>query len=62
MNSFRSGVYDSVRRLAGPACARAKLDDLTLEQAVRSLMREMELEDRGMVSHLEWRIDESPAE
>ncbi|MSE19406.1 two-component system sensor histidine kinase UhpB, partial [Pantoea agglomerans] len=30
-----------------------------LEQAVRSLMREMELEDCGIVSHLEWRIDET---
>ncbi|HDY2011136.1 TPA: two-component system sensor histidine kinase UhpB, partial [Escherichia coli] len=36
-----------------------QLDDLTLEQAIRSLMREMELEGRGIVSHLEWRIDES---
>ena len=52
------GVYDSVRRLLGRLRPR-QLDDLTLEQAVRSLMREMELEDRGMVSHLEWRIDES---
>ncbi|HHS9694559.1 TPA: signal transduction histidine-protein kinase/phosphatase UhpB [Klebsiella michiganensis] len=52
------GVYDSVRRLLGRLRPR-QLDDLTLEQAVRSLMREMELEDRGMVSHLAWRIDES---
>lgn len=52
------GVYDSVRRLLGRLRPR-QLDDLTLEQAVRSLMREMELEDRGMVSHLDWQIDES---
>lgn len=51
------GVYDSVRRLLGRLRPR-QLDDLTLEQAVRSLMREMELEDRGIVSHLDWRIDE----
>ncbi len=36
-----------------------QLDNLTLEQAIRSLMREMELEGRGIVSHPEWRIDES---
>ncbi|KAI3490385.1 hypothetical protein L1887_45210 [Cichorium endivia] len=36
-----------------------QLDDLSLEQAVRSLMREMELESRGIVSHLDWRINES---
>src|SRR5690606_7968115 len=52
------GVYDSVRRLLGRLRPR-QLDDLTLEQAVRSLMREMELESRGIVSHLEWHIDES---
>ncbi|KAB2423515.1 two-component system sensor histidine kinase UhpB, partial [Enterobacter hormaechei] len=33
-------------------------DDLSLEQAIRSLMREMELESRGIVSHLDWRINE----
>jgi two-component system sensor histidine kinase UhpB len=37
------GVYDSVRRLLGRLRPR-QLDDLPLEQAVRSLMREMELE------------------
>ena len=52
------GVYDSVRRLLGRLRPR-QLDDLTLEQAIRSLMREMELESRGIVSHLDWRIDES---
>ncbi|MFK3934382.1 signal transduction histidine-protein kinase/phosphatase UhpB [Pantoea agglomerans] len=52
------GVYDSVRRLLGRLRPR-QLDDLSLEQAVRSLMREMELEDCGIVSHLEWRIDET---
>ncbi|MBC2632305.1 two-component system sensor histidine kinase UhpB, partial [Salmonella enterica subsp. enterica serovar Enteritidis] len=52
------GVYDSVRRLLGRLRPR-QLDDLSLEQAVRSLMREMELEDCGIVSHLEWRIDEA---
>ncbi|EOL9107464.1 signal transduction histidine-protein kinase/phosphatase UhpB [Enterobacter hormaechei] len=36
-----------------------QLDDLSLEQAVRSLMREMELESRGIVSHLDWRINEA---
>jgi two-component system sensor histidine kinase UhpB len=51
------GVYDSVRRLLGRLRPR-QLDDLSLEQAVRSLMREMELESRGIVSHLDWRIDE----
>lgn len=53
------GVYDSVRRLLGRLRPR-QLDDLSLEQAVRSLMREMELESRGIVSHLDWRIDERP--
>ncbi len=52
------GVYDAVRRLLGRLRPR-QLDDLTTEQAIRSLMREMELEGRGIVSHLEWRIDES---
>ncbi len=52
------GVYDSVRRLLGRLRPR-QLDDLSLEQAVRSLMREMELESRGIVSHLDWRINES---
>lgn len=52
------GVYDAVRRLLGRLRPR-QLDDLTLEQAIRSLMREMELEGRGIVSHLEWRIEES---
>lgn len=52
------GVYDSVRRLLGRLRPR-QLDDLTLVQAVRSLMREMELESRGIVSHLDWHIDET---
>ncbi len=52
------GVYDSVRRLLGRLRPR-QLDDLPLEQAARSLMREMELEDRGIVSHLDWRINEA---
>ncbi|EBE2988548.1 signal transduction histidine-protein kinase/phosphatase UhpB [Salmonella enterica subsp. enterica serovar Urbana] len=30
-----------------------------LAQAIRSLLREMELESRGIVSHLDWRIDET---
>ncbi|HAI2537050.1 TPA: two-component system sensor histidine kinase UhpB, partial [Escherichia coli] len=42
------GVYDAVRRLLGRLRPR-QLDDLTLEQAIRSLMREMELEGRGIV-------------
>ncbi|MCG8709604.1 signal transduction histidine-protein kinase/phosphatase UhpB [Brenneria sp. 4F2] len=51
------GVYDSVRRLLGRLRPR-QLDDLALEQAVRSLMREMELESYGIVSRLSWKIDE----
>ncbi|MCO7262831.1 signal transduction histidine-protein kinase/phosphatase UhpB [Dickeya zeae] len=51
-------VYDSVRRLMGRLRPR-QLDDLTLEQAVRSLMREMELEEQGIISHLDWHIDEA---
>ncbi len=51
-------VYDSVRRLMGRLRPR-QLDDLTLEQAVRSLLREMELEAYGIVSHLRWQIDET---
>ncbi|MGK3143218.1 signal transduction histidine-protein kinase/phosphatase UhpB [Pantoea sp. C2G6] len=51
------GVYDSVRRLLGRLRPR-QLDDLSLEEAVRSLMREMELEDYGIVTHLDWRINE----
>ncbi|EAZ6965449.1 signal transduction histidine-protein kinase/phosphatase UhpB [Salmonella enterica] len=45
------GVYDAVRRLLGRLRPR-QLDDLTLAQAIRSLLREMELESRGIVSHL----------
>ncbi|TRN88469.1 signal transduction histidine-protein kinase/phosphatase UhpB [Salmonella enterica subsp. enterica] len=52
------GVYDAVRRLLGSLRPR-QLDDLTLAQAIRSLLREMELESRGIVSHLDWRIDET---
>ncbi|MEI6945473.1 two-component system sensor histidine kinase UhpB, partial [Escherichia coli] len=52
------GVYVAVRGLLG-RLRPGLLDDLTLEQAFRSLMREMELEGRGIVSHLEWRIDDS---
>ncbi|MDQ4429826.1 signal transduction histidine-protein kinase/phosphatase UhpB [Yokenella regensburgei] len=52
------GVYDAVRRLLGRLRPR-QLDDLTLGQAVRSMMREMELEGRGIISHLDWRIDET---
>ncbi|PWC15256.1 signal transduction histidine-protein kinase/phosphatase UhpB [Brenneria corticis] len=52
------GVYDSVRRLLGRLRPR-QLDDLSLEQAMRSLLREMELEARGIVSRLSWQIDES---
>jgi two-component system sensor histidine kinase UhpB len=50
------GVYDSVRRLLGRLRPR-QLDDLSLEQAVRSLMREMELESRGL-SAISTGIDE----
>lgn len=52
------GVYDSVRRLLERLRPR-QLDCLTLEQALRSLMREMELEDHGIITHLDWQIDES---
>ncbi|EDF7973719.1 signal transduction histidine-protein kinase/phosphatase UhpB [Salmonella enterica subsp. diarizonae] len=52
------GVYDAVRRLLGRLRPR-QLDDLTLAQAIRSLLREMELESHGIVSHLDWRIDET---
>ncbi|MCL2891988.1 signal transduction histidine-protein kinase/phosphatase UhpB [Brenneria tiliae] len=52
------GVYDSVRRLLGRLRPR-QLDDLSLELAMRSLLREMELEARGIVSRLSWQIDES---
>ncbi|HBI8046946.1 TPA: signal transduction histidine-protein kinase/phosphatase UhpB [Escherichia coli] len=45
------GVYDAVRRLLGRLRPR-QLDDLTLEQAIRSLMREMELEGRGIINIL----------
>ncbi|WP_336708970.1 MULTISPECIES: signal transduction histidine-protein kinase/phosphatase UhpB [unclassified Cedecea] len=51
------GIYDSVRRLLGRLRPR-QLDDLSLEQAIRSLMREMELESRGIVGHINWQIDE----
>ncbi|NMP29287.1 signal transduction histidine-protein kinase/phosphatase UhpB [Rahnella sp. SAP-1] len=51
------GIYDSVRRLLRRLRPR-QLDDLSLEQAIRSLMREMELESCGVVSHLQWQIDE----
>ena len=33
-----------------------QLDDMTLEQAVRSLLRELELERRGIVTRLEWQL------
>lgn len=52
------GVYDTVRRLLGRLRPR-QLDDLSLEKAISSLMREMELEDRGIVSHLHWNIVET---
>lgn len=52
------GIYDSVRRLLGRLRPR-QLDDLTLEHAISALMREMELEGQGIVSHLDWNIDES---
>lgn len=52
------GVYDSVRRLLGRLRPR-QLDDLTLAQAISALVREMELEGQGIVSHIDWQIDES---
>lgn len=52
------GVYDSVRRLLGRLRPR-QLDDLTLAQAISALVREMELSGQGVVSHIDWRIDET---
>lgn len=52
------GVYDSVRRLLGRLRPR-QLDDLTLAQAISALVREMELAGQGIVSHINWQIDES---
>lgn len=52
------GIYDSVRRLLGRLRPR-QLDDLTLVQAISALVREMELAGRGIVSHVDWKIDES---
>lgn len=52
------GVYDVVHRLLRRLRPR-QLDELSLEQAVRSLMREMELETNGIVSHLSWHINEA---
>lgn len=52
------GVYDSVRRLLGRLRPR-QLDDLTLAQAISGLVREMELSGQGIVSHIDWQIDES---
>ena len=52
------GVYDSVRRLLGRLRPR-QLDDLTLAQAISALLREMELAGQGIVSHIDWQIDES---
>jgi two-component system, NarL family, sensor histidine kinase UhpB len=51
------GVYDAVRRLLGRLRPR-QLDDLSLQEAIQALMREMELAGRGIISHLDWRIDE----
>jgi len=52
------GVYDAVRRLLGRLRPR-QLDDLPLDQAVRALLREMELERQGVVAQLDWNIDEA---
>jgi len=48
-------VYDAVRRLLGRLRPR-QLDDLSLSTAIRSLLRELELDAQGIVSHLDWRI------
>ncbi len=47
-----------MQRLLGRLRPR-QLDDLTLEQAIRSLMREMELEGHSIANHPKWRINES---
>ena len=47
------GIYDAVRGLLGRLRPR-QLDDMSLEQAVRGLLRELELERRGIVTRLEW--------
>lgn len=51
-------VYDAVRRLLGRLRPR-QLDDLSLSAAVRSLLRELELDAQGIVSHLDWQIVDS---
>jgi len=51
------GVYDAVRRLLGRLRPR-QLDDLSLAQAIAALLREMELETQGIVSHIDWQVDE----
>ncbi|EQB8042882.1 signal transduction histidine-protein kinase/phosphatase UhpB [Aeromonas hydrophila] len=49
------GIYDAVRGLLGRLRPR-QLDDMSLEQAVRGLLRELELERRGIVTRLEWQL------
>lgn len=52
------GIYDSVRRLLGRLRPR-QLDDLPLSQAISGLVREMELAGQGIISHIDWQIEES---
>nr|WP_155603403.1 signal transduction histidine-protein kinase/phosphatase UhpB [Aeromonas salmonicida] len=49
------GIYDAVRGLLGRLRPR-QLDDMSLEQAVRGLLRELELERHGIVTRLEWQL------
>ena len=55
IDTLSLGIYDAVRGLLGRQRPR-QLDDMTLEQAVRSLLRELELERRGIVTRLEWQL------
>ena len=57
----RSAFYDAVRGLLGRLRPR-QLDDMSLEQAVRALLRELELERHGIVTRLSggWRTAISP--
>ncbi|MGL5302758.1 MAG: signal transduction histidine-protein kinase/phosphatase UhpB [Aeromonas sp.] len=55
IDSLSLGIYDAVRGLLGRLRPR-QLDDMTLEQAVRALLRELELERHGIVTRLEWQL------
>lgn len=55
IDTLSLGIYDAVRGLLGRLRPR-QLDDMSLEQAVRGLLRELELERRGIVTRLEWQL------